>query len=90
MKTFLEKNIPPTTRGIVYLCDYNSKDETIKVIREVMFDNTFDALNFYANTRNPESHIATGETYDELLVEINQLNKLLRTPTYLKELKEYL
>ena len=90
MKTFLQKTIPANVLGIVYLCDYNSQQETIKVIREIMFDDGLSAMNFYANTPNPESHVVVGKTHNDLLVEVNQLNKLLRTPAYLKELKQYI
>ena len=54
-----------TTRGILYICDLS--DEGIEVKHSIQFESSFDALNAYANTRNPESQLITGETYDELI-----------------------
>ena len=89
-KTFLGKNIPEGVLGIVYLCDYNRKEETIRVVKEVMFAKAMHAMDFYANTPNPESHVAIGSTRDRLLSAVETLNKLLKDAVYLKDLKEYL
>ena len=89
-KTFLGKNIPDNALGMVYLCDYNAEDETIKVIKEIMFETGFGALDFYANTPNPESHVIIGPTRERFLKDVEQTNKLLKNKNYLKLLKESL
>ena len=63
MKTILNKEIPQSTRGILYLCKYNYNDSTIKVEHEVLFDFAGSALEAYANIPNPESQLVTGVTY---------------------------
>jgi len=41
LKTKLGTDIPITTRGILYLCNYNYKTKRIKVVDEMLFNDSF-------------------------------------------------
>ena len=55
-----------------------------------MFDNARRAMDFYANTPNPESHVVVGRNQNHIHKEVKQLNSLLKNKEYLKQLKEYI
>lgn len=88
IKTFLGKNIPIDTKGILYLCKYNGT--SIKVLEEIFFNKEFDALNAYANIPNPESQLMIGKTYGRLVAEVDKCNDNLENPQWIKQLGEYL
>ena len=88
LKTFLGKDIPVTTRGILYICKLHP--ERLEVVREILFDNAYQALMAYANTPNPESHIASGETFDEMIKELITLHQALNRPDYAKDLHNFI
>ena len=90
LKTIKVVDIPITTRGILYLCKYDRHVPSLTVFREILFDSGFDALNAYANILNPESQLATGKTFDELIIELKQLHTNMKDPKWLKELDDYL
>ncbi len=90
MKTKLGAAIPEKTRGILYLCEYDYDKETIKVVREIICESSFMALELYANIRNPESQLVQGKTYDDLITELVKLHCNLDDPKWVAELKEYL
>ena len=75
-----------TTRGILYICELS--DEGIEVGRSIQFESSFDALNAYANTRNPESQLITGETYDELIKNMHTLHGMMKKESWLEMLRE--
>ena len=72
-----------TTRGILYICDLSEK--SIEVKHSIQFESSFDALNAYANTRNPESQFFTGETYDELIKNMHTLHGMMGKESWLRE-----
>lgn len=86
MKTKLGTEIPKDARGILYLCKYNRREPSIKVFHEIFFRNAFDALQAYANTPNPESQMASGETYEELCIDLEYLHKCMDNIDWLIEL----
>lgn len=86
LKTKLGKDIPVTTRGILYGCNFDGKK--ITVFGELLFDSGFDALNAYANIPNPESQLVTGKTFDELIRGLIDLHKKMEDPVWLKMLSE--
>ena len=90
LKTFKGEDIKLSTRGILYLCHYNYDDNTIKVMEEIQFDDSFNALNAYANIHNPESQLATGNTFDELIDKLSILHNNLNNPTWVKRLADYM
>ncbi len=90
LKTILGTEIPIETRGIVYFCSFNYDDNTIKVIHESLFESSFSALQVYANTPNPESQMASGETFDELMIELHRLHKNMKSKEWLTNLRGYL
>ena len=90
LQTILGTDIPTTTRGILYLCKYDYITNEIGVLREILFDCGFDALNAYANIPNPESQLVTGKTYDALIAELHILHSNLKDPEWVKELADYL
>ena len=90
LKTILGTDIPVTTRGILYLCDYNYRTCSLKVLREMLFDEAFDALNAYANIPNAESQVAMGGSFDELIREVNALHQKMHDHKWLKQLGDTL
>ena len=87
-KTALGKDIPANTRGILYLCELNRQNKTLTVEREILFDNSFSALNAYANIPNPESQLVTGRTHDELINELNILHECMQREEWVEDLME--
>jgi hypothetical protein len=90
MKTYLGKEISEDTRGVLYLCKYDYQYNTMEVIYERLFKSSFEALNAYANIHNPESQLATGETIQELEVELKKLHSRLDDPEWVERLADYL
>jgi len=90
MKTFLNSPIKESTRGILYLCEYNYREQTIRVVREIQFDNPGDALNAYANIHNPESQMAMGKTELQFLDDLTTLHANLNNPKWVQSLRDYL
>jgi len=88
MKTITNQDIPEETRGIVYFCVLNVEHETLEVLRAVLFAEAFDALQAYANTPNPESQMATGGTYEELLENLEILHQNMHDQEWIKRLIE--
>ena len=90
MKTFLGTKILESTLGILYLCEYNYTNKTIRVRSELQFNNAGTALNAYANIPNPESQLAMGKDKVEFEKDLNELHAKLNNPTWVEELAEYL
>lgn len=90
LQTILGKNIPLTTRGIVYLCIFDRIANTLTVAREILFDCPGTALEAYANIPNPESQIASGGTYNDLIKESHELHAKIKDPVWVKELADYI
>jgi hypothetical protein len=90
LQTILGTDIPLSTRGILYLCQYDYKNKTLTVINEALFDDAFTALNYYANIPNPESQLVQGKTYDELIERLLILHENIKNPEWLKFLGDCL
>ena len=88
--TFLGRPILDDVRAILYLCDYNHTNNTIRVTSELHYYRPFDALEAYANIPNPESMMASGRTKEEFERELMQLHSNLRDEKWVKELADYL
>ena len=88
MKSLLGHDIPENIRGILFICKFDG--ESIEVVRERMYNCPFKTVNAYANTPNPESHMVSGETHEEMLVELESLKNKFNTPKHIKGLKECL
>lgn len=88
LKTYLGKDIPLWTRGILYLC--RLQGNTFEVVNELLFTSEYEALQAYANIRNPESQMVGGKTYNELIKELVILHKNINNPEWVKELHEYI
>jgi len=87
-KTKLGTKISSNVRGIFYICEYDRTEQTICVVDELLCESAFDALNYYANTPNPESQLATGETYEELMLNLEKLHINMEDKDWLIELGE--
>ena len=87
---FKKDEIKKSTRGIVYFCHYSRNPFNIEVIGRRQFDSSFEALETYANTRNPESQIVRGDTYEELLDKLEVLHSNMDSQEWLAELGECL
>jgi len=90
LKTMLGTDVPITTRGIVYLCNYDYENKSITVVNEILCDSGFDALNYYANIHNPESQLVQGKTFDELINNLLKLHENMKNPDWLEMLENCL
>ena len=90
MKTFLGQPILPKTRAVLYLCDYNCVERTMKVCIEIQFEKPFEALQAYANVPNPESQMASGKDKAAFEKELIALHANLNDPIWVAEYSEYL
>jgi hypothetical protein len=90
MTTILGTEIPESTRGIVYLCNFDYKEMKLTVIKEILCESSFLALTLYAEIPNPESQLVTGESFDKLLSRLERLHKNMKDPKWLQELSECL
>ena len=90
MKTWLGHEIPENILGILYICNYHSKDNTLEVVHEIGFLSAFDALEAYANIANPESQMASGKDKESFEKDLQKLHDHLNDPEWVKELSGYL
>jgi hypothetical protein len=94
IKTKLGTEVPAHIVGIVYFCRYTPKTETkpatIKVIGEFLSSKHGEALEVYANTRNPESQMVTGKDSKTLTTNLLRLHERLENPKWVDDLGEYL
>jgi len=86
LQTRSGKEIPLNIRGILYLCNYDRTNTTIKVVKELMFTEAFTALNAYSNIPNPESQLVIGKDYNELIKRLHKLHANLINKDWLKKL----
>lgn len=84
------KAIPEDCRGIVYLCDFNRKENTLKITKELGFYTPGEALEAYANIPNPESQMASGKTFEAFAQELRALHKRMDDPEWIRDLGNYL
>jgi len=90
LKTKLGTEIPMTTRGILYLCEYKYGTPELIIHDERLYDSAYEALEAYANIPNPESQLVTGNTFNELITDLIQLHEDVENEKWLIELAEYL
>lgn len=90
MKDYLNNKIEDTTLGVLYICDYNFVTNTMTVVHVLQFRCAGRALDAYANTRNPESQLASGRTREEFEEQLSVLHNRLNDPQWVKELRDYL
>ena len=92
LQTILGTDIPVKCRAILYLCDLHfnvRKDEyEFRVIAERFYENSFDGLQAYANTPNPESQLITGEGFDDMIVNLQRTHQLFTNQNWLRQLSE--
>jgi len=86
LQTILGTDIPLTTRGIVYLCYFDNLSLKLEVCNEILCDNAGEALDLYANIPNPESQLATGETFNELIINLHKLHENMKDESWLLNL----
>ena len=86
LQTYLGKDIPLGTLGILYICDLTANE--LKVVNEIFFECPGRALDTYANVMNPESQLMCGNTYDELIEEVHKLHKSMKNPKFIEHLNE--
>ena len=85
-KTVTGIDVPVTAKGILYLCELKEKE--LIVFRTIFFNNSFDALYAYANTPNPASQLVMGETYEDLIDELDVLHQKMKDPDWITQLHE--
>jgi len=78
------------TRGVVYLCDYYPETKTLIPTEEKLFDSWKDALDYYADTPNPASQIAYGDTYQSLEASLAFLHINMADKQWQEDLAEVL
>ncbi len=90
LQTFLGKDIPVETRGILYLCKYSYSPPKLEVLREMLFNSGYEALMYYAEIPNPESQMVSGKTFDEMIKELHSLHNKITDQKWLKQLGDAL
>ena len=83
MKDLLGEEVHKSVRGILYICDYTGTE--LKVLKALRYNKVMDALDAYANTRNPESQLAMGKDADELSKELTSLHSLMSNKEWIKD-----
>lgn len=86
MRTLLGTEIDANIKGVLYICRFSHMFLTLKVTREILFENQADALEAYANIPNPESQVAFEKPTSTLEEELEKLHKNMIDPYYLKGL----
>lgn len=90
MITLLGTKIKSNIRGVLYLCKYDYEAETLTVVRELLFTDSFKAITAYCNIPNPESQLAAGNTKKIFEAQLNALHMKMNDPTWVSHLKEVL
>ena len=90
METLLKTKIPKSAKSILYLCDYNHKTKTIKVIGERIYNNRSEGILAYSEIPNPESQLIEANSFKELIDNLEILHKNMKDPVWLKFLSECL
>lgn len=90
MNTFLNQPIKEDTLAILYLCRYEHNPPSITVVREIQFNDPFDALMAYSEIRYSESQMASGKNQEDFFKELEQLHSNFNKPEWVKNLGEYL
>jgi hypothetical protein len=90
MTTIFGTSLKIDTRGVVYLCDYDPETKTLIPTEEKLFDSWKDALNYYADTPNPASQIAYGDTYQSLEASLAFLHINMADKQWQEDLAEVL
>lgn len=87
MNTITGIPIGEDIRAILYLCDFSDRKE-LKVISTLQFQDSFRAINTYAEIPNPESQLIIGATYEELCKNLELQHSLMANKHWLELLNE--
>ena len=90
VKLLTGDNINPLALGVLYICKYDFEEFSLSVLYALQYDSAQNALDAYANTPNPESQLATGNTMEELEANLIILHKNMLDPKWVEGLAEYL
>lgn len=90
MKTITGVEIPEGKKGIVYLCKYDYDTYDLKVIAYMLFDSPMEALNAYANIKNPESQIAYETKNYSFKEQLESLHNMMNNLEWRKQLADCL
>jgi len=88
MKTLLNTEITDNIKALVYFCKLEG--DTIEVRKEVLFEDSYKALELYANTYNPESQIVDGQDHGQFLKNLEKKHKDMNDKEWVKKLGAYL
>lgn len=72
--------------GVVVFYEPNYSNKTIKEISRTSILSYSDALDVYANTRNPASQLVKGHDKQEINEALKQLEEDIKDPKWLKDL----
>ena len=86
LQTILGTDIPVETRAVLYLCILYEKH--IEVKHEMLFNSVGEGFNAYANIPNPESQLAYGKTFDELIKSLHLLHENMKKSEWIEQLHE--
>lgn len=90
LKTLTGIDIPEEARGLLYLGEYDYEKRTLEITSAKFYKDPYYALEDYVNIPNPPSHVATGETREEFIKEVERLHKWLTNDDYIYDLYNYL
>ena len=88
MDTILGTKVKEGCKGVLYLCELDYENKTLKVHHEMFYTSIFGAIEAYANIPNPESQLVTGKTYEDLKEELKRLHKNMQDPEWVEMLIE--
>ena len=80
------KDITDEVKGVFYVCKLEK--DSISVTNAILFNDQHVALEAYANTRNPESQLVTGNSKEEIIKGLNVLHANMAKPEWIEMLHE--
>lgn len=88
MKTILNQPILPTTRGLIYFCDYI--DGKLIPLVCIQYMSPEMALLEYISIENKASQIAMGDTVEQFMEDLTSLHSFIQDEEWQRELGYYI
>lgn len=89
-KSFMGSTFPESCRGVLYICEYEHSDKTLKVVKELLFDDAFTAMTYYSEIPNAASQVATGSSKEQFQKEVKALHSRMLDKSWVEQLSDYL
>lgn len=89
MKDLLGVNISENMRGIIYFCDFNYVNNTVKILLALKMSSVAVAIDFYDDLGQSSYQLAVGDTYEELCDSLTALHRNLKNPRWIQHQQYY-